>query len=180
MASVHGMYAMGGMRDERGSNTLDGGAPHYHTYETRDGKWISVGSLEPQFYAELLRLTDLDGETLPPQNDRDAWPDMQERFAGIFKQKTRDEWCAIMEGTDVCFAPVLTIGEAYAHPHNQAHGTFIEVEGIKQPAPGPRMSRTPGKAGGPSSPGQHTDAALRDYGIGDEEIAKLRAAGAIA
>jgi alpha-methylacyl-CoA racemase len=180
MASFHGARAMGGMVDERGSNTLDGGAPHYHTYETSDGKWISLGSLEPQFYAELLRLTDLDGEKLPAQNDHDAWPEMQERFAAIFSQKTRDEWCAIMEGTDVCFAPVLTIGEAYQHPHNQAHGTFVEVEGIKQPAPGPRMSRTPGMVGGPSSPGQHTDSALRDYGVSDEEIEKLRAAGAVA
>jgi len=144
MAMIHGLRAMGLWNLEKGTNIIDGGAHFYDAYETADGKYVSVGSIEPQFYAELLRLTGLEGEELPHQMDRSQWPALKERMAGIFRQKTRDEWCALMEGTDVCFAPVLTMDEAPLHPHNQARGTFVEVDGVVQPAPSPRFSRTPG------------------------------------
>src|ERR1044072_2234282 len=129
MAMMHGMRAMGFWDLERESNIIDGGAHFYDAYETADGQYISIGSIEPQFYGELLRLTGLDGEELPAQKDRTQWPGLQERMAGIFKQKTRDEWCSIMEGTDVCFAPVLTIDEAPHHHQNVAPRTFAGVAG---------------------------------------------------
>ena len=181
MAMIHGMRAMGLWNLEKGTNIIDGGAHFYDAYETADGKYISIGSIEPQFYAELLRLTGLDHEELPHQMDREQWPVLKERVAGIFKQKTRDEWCTLMEGTDVCFAPVLTMDEAPAHPHNQARGTFVEVAGVVQPAPSPRFSRTPGAISRPpSAPGADTGEALADWGFADDEVTKLRSAGAIA
>ena len=180
MTMFHGMRAAGVFTDERGQNLLDTGAHFYNTYETADGKYISVGSIEPQFYAELLRLTGLEGEDLPAQHDRSKWPEMKERLAKVFKTKTRDEWVQIMEGTDVCFAPVLTIPEAYEHPQNVARQTFVEVGGIKQPAPAPRFSRTPGAIERPPAiPGEHTREVLAAWGIGDDEIAKLEQAGAV-
>ncbi len=180
MAFIHGFYAGGGW-GERGTNLLDTGAHFYETYETKDGKFVSIGSIEPQFYAELLQLTGLDKETLPNQMDRSQWPSMKQRLAALFKTKTRDEWCRIMEGSDVCFAPVLTIPEAYEHPHNIARKTFVEVAGVKQPGPSPRFSRTPGEIKRPPPhPGQHTQEALADWGIGAEDVAKLRNAKAIA
>jgi alpha-methylacyl-CoA racemase len=181
MAMIHGLRAMGLWNLEKGTNIIDGGAHFYDAYETADGKYISIGSIEPQFYAELLRLTGLDGEELPHQMDRQQWPALKERVAAIFKQKTRDEWCALMEGTDVCFAPVLTMEEAPSHPHNQARGTFVEVDGVVQPAPSPRFSRTPGAISRPpSAPGADTDEALTDWGLPEDDIVKLRSAGAIA
>ena len=180
MAMMHGMLALGVWNIEKGTNIIDGGAHFYDAYETADGKYISIGSIEPQFYAELLRLTGLEGEELPHQMDRAQWPALKERMAAIFKEKTRDEWCALMEGTDVCFAPVLTMEEAPQHPHNQDRGTFVEVGGVVQPAPSPRFSRTPGEISRPASaPGADTDEALADWGLAEAEIAKLRAAGAI-
>lgn len=181
MTPFHGMRQAGGFSDERGTNGLDGGAHYYNTYETSDGGYICIGSIEPQFYALLLKLLDLQDQPLPKQQDRAAWPEMQQRLAGLFRTKTRDEWCAILEGTDVCFAPVLTIGEAYEHPHNIARSTFVEVAGAMQPAPAPRFSRTPPTiAMPPANAGQHTDTALADWGIPTDEIGKLRTAGAIA
>jgi alpha-methylacyl-CoA racemase len=181
MAMIHGLNAMGLWNQEKGTNLIDGGAHFYDAYETADGKYVSIGSIEPQFYAELLRLTGLDGEDLPHQMDREQWPALKERMAAIFKQKTRDEWCLIMEGTDVCFAPVLTMEEAPSHPHNVARGTFVEVAGVVQPAPSPRFSRTPGEISRPpSAPAADTDEALSDWGLSDAEVAKLRSAGAIA
>ena len=175
MALMHGMRAMGYWKDERGTNLLDTGAHFYDVYETRDGKYVSIGSIEPQFYAELLRLAGLEGEELPSQMDRSRWPEQKERLAEIFRRKTRDEWCAIMEGSDVCFAPVLHMGEAPKHPHNQQRGTFVEVAGVTQPAPTPRFSRTPAQiAGPPAHAGQHTDAVLRDFEFSNEEITALR------
>jgi alpha-methylacyl-CoA racemase len=175
------MRAMGFWDIERSSNIIDGGAHFYDAYETADGKYVSIGSIEPQFYAELLRLTGIDAAELPAQMDRNEWPALKERMAGIFKQKTRDEWCALMEGTDVCFAPVLTMDEAPSHPHNVARGTFVEVAGVTQPAPSPRFSRTPGGISRPpSAPAADTDEALADWGLSETEIAKLRSAGAIA
>ncbi|HEY8123483.1 MAG TPA: CaiB/BaiF CoA-transferase family protein [Myxococcota bacterium] len=180
MAFIHGFYAGGGW-GERGTNLLDTGAHFYDTYETKDGKHVSIGSIEPQFYAELLQLTGLDKETLPHQMDRSQWRPMKQRLTALFKTKTRDEWCALMEGSDVCFAPVLTIPEAYAHPHNIARKTFVDVAGVTQPGPSPRFSRTPGEIKRPPPhPGQHTTEALADWGIAGEDVAKLRNAKAIA
>jgi alpha-methylacyl-CoA racemase len=180
MAMIHGMRAIGLWDVEKGTNIIDGGAHFYDAYETADGKYVSIGSIEPQFYAELLRLTGLDRDPLPHQMDRAQWPALKDRVAGIFKQKTRDEWCELMEGTDVCFAPVLTIEEAPSHPHNVARGTFVEVDGVVQPAPSPRFSRTPGAISRPpSAPAADTDDALTDWGVSEGEIAKLREAGAV-
>ncbi len=181
MAMMHGMRAMGFWADERGTNIIDTGSHFYDVYETADGGYVSIGSIEPQFYAELLRLTGLDGEPdLPAQMDRAAWPAMKERLAAVFKTRTRDEWCRIMEGSDVCFAPVLSMAEAPHHPHNQLRQTFVEVAGIVQPAPAPRFSRTePQISRPPSPPGADTTQALADWGLAEDEIAKLRSVGAI-
>ncbi len=150
-------------------------------YETADGKYVSIGSIEPQFYAELLRLTGLEGEELPWQHDRAQWPALKEQLADIFSTKTRDEWCAVMEGTDVCFAPVLSLGEAPTHPHNVHRGTFVEVDGVVQPAPAPRFSvTTQAIPRPPSHAGQHTDEVLGEWGLDADRVAKLREAGAIA
>lgn len=181
MTMTWSFKAMGIWRDERGTNMLDTGAHFYDTYETADGKYVSIGSIEPQFYAELLRLTGLEGEELPRQMDRSAWPELKDRLADVFRSKTRDEWCEIMEHTDVCFAPVLAMDEAPEHPHIAERGTFTEVAGITQPAPAPRFSRTPGSIDRPPPhPGQHTDEALAAWGFDPEKIEKLRASGAVA
>jgi alpha-methylacyl-CoA racemase len=175
------MRQAGYWSDERGTNLLDSGAPFYDVYETKDAKWVSIGSIEPQFYRELLRLTGLEGEDLPRQGDRPGWQAAKRRFAEVFRTKTRDEWCAIMEGSDVCFAPVLSMGEAPKHPHNQARGTFVEVAGATQPGPAPRFSRTTAAiARPPAWPGEHTDEALADWGLSRAEITKLREGKAIA
>ncbi|MEE2663352.1 MAG: CaiB/BaiF CoA-transferase family protein [Myxococcota bacterium] len=181
MAFFRGMIEMGVWRDERGANMLDSGAHFYDTYETSDGRYVSVGSIESQFYAELLEKTGLAGEDLPGQMERDEWPAMKQRLAAIFKTKTRDEWCEIMEGSDVCFAPVLSIREAPGHPHNLHRKSFVEIGGFVQPAPAPRFSRTAPELPGPAAhPGQHTDEALADWGFSPDELATLRAAKAIA
>jgi alpha-methylacyl-CoA racemase len=179
---IYGLRAMGFWQDGRGTNLLDTGAHFYDTYETSDGKFVSIGSIEPQFYAELLRLTELEKEELPNQMDRSQWSAMKERLTQLFKTKTRDEWSQILESSpDVCFAPVLSMGEVHEHPHNRARETFVEVGGVVQPAPAPRFSRTPGAISRPPShAGQHTDEALGDWGFTADEIAKLRGAGAIA
>jgi alpha-methylacyl-CoA racemase len=177
----HAFRAMGIWQDERGSNLLDTGAHFYDVYETADAKFVSIGSIEPQFYAELLRLTGLEGEELPWQQDRAQWPAMKERIASIFKAKTRDEWCALMEGSDVCFAPVLSLGEAPMHPHNVHRQTFLELDGVVQPAPAPRFSATPASVQRPPShAGQHTDEVLAEWGFDADRIAKLHDASAIA
>jgi alpha-methylacyl-CoA racemase len=166
----------------RGTNLLDSGAPFYEVYETSDGKYVSIGSIEPQFYAELLRLTGLDGDAdFAGQHNRANWPALKVRLAEVFKTKTRDEWDEIMLGTDVCYAPVLSLKEAPRHPHMAARGTFTEIAGVTQPAPAPRFSRTPGEISRPAShPGQHTDEALVDWGFAADEVAKLRETGAVA
>ncbi|MCU1351671.1 MAG: Alpha-methylacyl-CoA racemase [Acidimicrobiales bacterium] len=181
MTMFHAFRAMGIWEDERGTNMLDTGAHFYDVYETADAKYVSIGSIEPQFYAELLKHTGLEGEDLPWQHDRAQWPALKERVAAIFKTKTRDEWCQIMEGTDVCFAPVLSLAEAPEHPHNVHRGTFTEVAGIVQPSPAPRFARTPGAIQRPPAhAGQHTDEVLAEWGFDADRIAKLRDAGAIA
>ena len=180
MAMFHSMRAMGTYSDERGTNLLDTGAHFYNTYETADGKYICIGSIEPQFYAELLRLSGLDKEELPKQNDRSQWPAMQDRLVTLFATKTRDEWTAIMEGSDVCFAPVLSIPEAYEHHHNVARDGFLEIDGVMQPAPAPRFSRTPGGvAHGPVPTGSSTAEVLSRWGMAASEIDALRSAAAI-
>jgi alpha-methylacyl-CoA racemase len=175
MTMIHSLRAMGNWNLERGTNLLDTGAPFYEVYECLDGKYISVGSLEPQFYDLLIKLTGMEGEKLPDQMDRAAWPTLKDRMAKIFKSKTREEWCQVMEGTDVCFAPLLSMVEAPEHPHLVHRGTFIEVAGITQAAPAPRFSRTaPEISRPPPHPGQHTDEALSEWGFTREEIAELR------
>lgn len=181
MAIIFGAHASGWWRDERAANMLDGGAHFYDCYETKDGKYVSIGSIEPQFYAQLLELTGLKGEALPHQMDRSGWPKLKERLTAIFKTRTRDEWCEVMEGTDVCFAPVLSLAEAPEHPHIKARNTFVEVEGVRQPGPAPRFSRTPGVIERPPAhAGEHTDEALVDWGFPSGDIAQLRKSGAIA
>jgi alpha-methylacyl-CoA racemase len=180
-AAVFGLRAKGMWNDERGDNILDSGAPWYDVYETQDGKYVAIGSIEGRFYGDLLRLTGLTGEALPPQWDKARWGELRARFTEVFKQKTRDEWGRIMEGSDVCFAPVLSMAEAPVHPHNRARGTFVEVDGVPQPGPAPRFSRTPGGISRPpAAPGQHTEEALRDWGFSADELADLRQARAIA
>jgi alpha-methylacyl-CoA racemase len=160
---------------------LDTGAHFYDAYQTSDGKYICIGSIEAKFYEELLRLSGLKGEELPRQLDRKSWPAMKERIAKLFRTKTRDEWCRIMEGSDVCFAPVLSMEEAPRHPHNRQRATFVEENGVIQPAPAPRFSRTPSAIQRPPArPGEHTEEALRDWGFGASDLERLRACGAIA
>lgn len=181
MTMFHAFRAMGVWKDERGSNLLDTGAWFYEVYETADGKYLSVGALEKQFYEQLITLTGLADEELPWQHDQASWPQMKERLAAVIRTKTRDEWAEIFDGTDACVAPVLSIAEAPEHPHNQARGTFVENAGIVQAAPAPRFSRTPGAIQRPPAfPGQHTDEALVEWGFSAERVAELRAAGAIA
>lgn len=180
MTMIHGMRQVGFWNEERGTNMLDTGAHFYDTFETADGKYVSIGSIEPQFYAELLEKTGLAGEDLPRQMDREQWPALKERLEGIFRTKSRDEWCDIMEGSDVCFAPVLSMSEAPEHPHLKARATFVERDGKVQPAPAPRFSRTaPEIQGPPAHPGEHTDAALTSWGFDAEDLKKLRETGAI-
>ena len=181
MAFIRGMVAMGVWQEERGVNMLDGGAHFYDAYETADGRFVSIGSIEPQFYAELLEKTGLADETLPGQMARDEWPAMKQRFEALFKTKTRDEWCEIMEGSDICFAPVLSLSEAPQHAHAVARNAFVDVAGQQQPAPAPRFSRTAPAVPSPAAhPGEHTDAALADWGFSESERSKLREAKAIA
>jgi alpha-methylacyl-CoA racemase len=181
MMMFYEMRATGYWTDEPGTNLLDTGAHFYDVYETRDGKYISLGSIEPKFYAELLRLGGLEKEKLPDQNDRPQWPALKRRVAEVIRTKTREEWCRIMEGSDVCFAPVLSLAEAPKHPHNVTRKAFIEVGGVVQPAPAPRFSRTPNDAPRPPAiPGENGAEILSDWGFASDEIGGLRKARAIA
>ncbi len=180
MAMVYGFFASGIWTDDREDNLLDGAAHFYDSFETADGKYVSVGSIEPQFYALLLKHTGIDDPAFQNQLDKTKWPELKARLAEIFKTKTRDEWCDIMEGTDVCFAPVLSLAEIHKHPHNQARDTFIEVDGVVQGAPAPRFSRTkPQMPTPPSKLGAHTEEVLSDYGFGADEIQALKDAKVI-
>lgn len=167
MAVIYGLRASGIWTDERDANLLDGGAPFYDVYETADGKFVSIGSLEPQFYALLLEKTGLKNDpSFAFQMNKPEWPALSEKLAVVLRTKTRDEWCAIMEGTDVCFAPVLDMAEAPSHAHNVARGAFVEIGGTVQPAPAPRFSRTPSVVqGAPAAPGADTDSVLSDWGV---------------
>jgi alpha-methylacyl-CoA racemase len=179
--SIHEMVTLGLWEERRGANLLDGGAPYYGVYETSDGEHMAVGALEPRFYGELLDKLGLRPDDLPPQADRERWPELRERLEAVFRTRTRAEWTDVFEGSDACVAPVLGLSEARAHPHNRARGTFMLVDGSPQPAPAPRFSRTaPEPPAPPPVPGQHTDEVLSSGGFDAEEIASLRAAGAIA
>jgi len=180
MASIYGAHQTGYWSDERGTHMLDSGAHFYDVYETADGRWISIGSIEPQFYAALLERLGLPPESLPAQMDPQAWPKLKVRFAEIFKTKTRDEWCRIFEGSDACFAPVLGMAEVHDHPHHLARDTFHEIHGARQPRPAPRFSRTPAEVSRPPAAiGAHTDEVLGELGYSAEEVARLRASGGV-
>jgi alpha-methylacyl-CoA racemase len=177
---IHAFLAGGRWQDQRGVNMLDTGAPWYDVYETADGKHMAVGAIEPQFYAEFLRILGLEGaDDLPPQHDRAGWPELRERFAAAFKARSRDEWAAIFLPGDACVAPVLSLKEAATHPYNTEREVFVERGGHPQPAPAPRFSRSVPQVGGsPALPGEHTHEVLTDLGFGD--IDELLATGVIA
>jgi crotonobetainyl-CoA:carnitine CoA-transferase CaiB-like acyl-CoA transferase len=180
MTAFHGMIAAGVATHERGKNHLDTGAHFYNVYECADGRWISIAPIEGKFYAELLRRLDIDPASTPAQMDREAWPEMQARFGVLFKTRTLDEWCALLEGTDACFAPVLTTDEAPRHRHNQARSTYVEIGGVVQPAPAPRFSRSVAAlpiAPQPCGP-EEAEAALGPW-LDPPEIAALKAAGTL-
>ena len=165
---------------ERGTNIVDSGAPYYDVYETADRRWLSVAAMEPHFYATLVEVLGLSEVGLPDQNDRERWPEMKERFAEAIRSRTRDEWCALFDGLEACVAPVLDAAEVEDEPHLRARGTFVRHEGILQPAPAPRFSRTPASLSYPPPlPGAHTAEALADWGFGESEIDTLQAAGAV-
>jgi alpha-methylacyl-CoA racemase len=176
---VQGLRAQGLWADRRQSNALDGGAHWYDTYQCADGGWISVGALEPQFYRLLIQKCGLAGEDLEQaQFDVAAWPRHKERFKALFRTKSRAEWCDLLEGTDVCFAPVLSLEEAPAHPHNAARGAYMEVAGQRQPAPAPRFSVTGAEVRSPPvAIGADTSALLARAGYSEAEIESLRSAG---
>jgi alpha-methylacyl-CoA racemase len=180
MAMFYGFKAAGAWSETRRSNLLDGGAHFYDTYRCADGEWIALGSIEPQFYALLLEKTGITDPAFKAQMDRTQWPALREKLAAVIAEKTRDEWCEIMAGTDVCFGPVLSLDEAPRHPHNLARGTFVDIEGVTQPGPAPRFSATPGAvAGPPPAIGAHNRSALAAWGFGDAEISALEATGAL-
>jgi alpha-methylacyl-CoA racemase len=180
MSMFYGFKAGGGWREERRSNLLDGGAHFYDTYQCADGKWISIGSIEPQFYALLLEKTGITDPAFAAQMNRDSWESLRGKLADAIKGKTQAQWCEIMDGTDVCFAPVLDLDEAPKHHHNVARQTFVELGGVVQPAPAPRFSATPGAIQGPPPAiGAHDREALGDWGFSSAQIDALRDAGAI-
>jgi len=181
MTMMWGLKKIGFWDEAMGVNVLDTGAPFYDTYETSDGKFVSLGSLEPQFYAELIQRLGLEGDDLPNQMDRNGWGTLRDKFTALFKTKTRDEWDAVLAGSDACYAPVLTMSEATDNEHIKARNTIIDRGGVPQPAPAPRFSRTePTIERDAPWPGQHTDEALGDWGLDGAEITKLRETGAIA
>jgi alpha-methylacyl-CoA racemase len=180
MSMFYGFKAMGMWQDEKGVNLLDGGAHFYDTYETADGKWVSIGSIEPQFYALLLEKASLTDPEFQAQMDRSKWPSLKEKIARVMKTKTRDEWDKIMEGTDVCYAPVLSLSEAPNHPHNKARGSFVEIDGVVQPGPAPKFSRTKVEVQGPAPTcGQHNDEILSAFGFSTSDVVALKSSGAI-
>lgn len=177
----HSFMAAGIWKGPGHAHLLDSSAPFYDTYRCADGKWIAIGALEPQFYAELVRQCGLTDPLFDEQWDQARWPQMKQRIAALFATRSREAWCERLEGTDACFAPVLNVTEASAHPHNRARGTFVDVDGVTQPAPAPRFGRTPAELRrGPPVPGEPDDAALTDWGLSPGEIEALRAAGVLA
>ncbi len=180
LSPFFGLMAQGMWTSERQSNYLDGGAHFYGSYECSDGLYISIGSIEPQFYQLLLELCEIEDDSFEKQRDPKSWPDLRDKLSHLFKTRTREQWCKLLEGTDVCFAPVLNLEEAPSHPHNVARKTFIEVDGVIQPAPAPRFSRTPGAVQSAAAViGQHSEDILQDWHIDAERIQQLKSAGAI-
>ena len=181
MTMIYTMRGMGLWKDSLGSNFLDGGAHFYDTYECKDGKYISIASIEPKFYQLLREITPLEDSIFDDQLSRESWPEQKKALKEIFLKKIQQEWCDLMEGTDICFAPVLNMAEAPEHPHNKARGTFIELEGIVQPAPAPRFSRTvPEVYPAPAYVGEHTEEVLKSIGMQDSDIEDLKASGEVA
>jgi alpha-methylacyl-CoA racemase len=179
-AMIYGFRAHGAWNDQRGANMLDGGAHFYDTYACADGKFVSIGAIEPQFYALLLKLTGIDDPAFDAQMDPAMWPSLSEKIAAVFLLRDRDGWCRLMEGSDVCFAPVLDMAEAPRHPHNVARGTFADIGGVVQPAPAPRFSRTQPEIGIlPALPGQHSAEVLKDWGWQQAEVTALAGQGVI-
>ncbi len=175
---IYGMHGLGAW-GPRGTNLLDTGAWFYDVYECADGEYISLGSLEPQFFAEMVEKLGIDAQGID-QNDRSTWPEMRVRLTEAVKAKTRDEWCEVLDGSDVCFAPVLSLAEAPEHPHNAARGTFVDVGGVPQPGPAPRFSRTPTQVVRPAPhPGEHTAEALADWGFDAAGVGALQESGAV-
>ncbi|MET0336290.1 MAG: CaiB/BaiF CoA-transferase family protein [Caulobacter sp.] len=180
MSMFYGFKAMGLQREERRANMLDGGAHFYDTYRCSDGKWVSIGSIEPQFYALLLEKTGITDPHFQQQMTREEWPALRAKLAAVISTKTQDEWTALMGGTDVCFAPILDLDEAPKHPHNAARQTFVDLGGVTQPAPAPRFSATPGAIQGPPPKiGADNDGALSDWGFSGDEIETLKSAEAL-
>jgi alpha-methylacyl-CoA racemase len=178
MSIFYGMHAGGRWSDQRGDNLLDGGAPFYDTYETADGRYVSIGALEPKFFAEMAQRIGLDERFAKRQYDRKVWPEMRAAMDNILRAKTRDEWCALLEGSDACFAPVLTIEEAPGHAHARARAAFVDVAGVVQPGPAPRFDRSGSRAPLPAPAiGAHTDEVLVEAGFRADEIAALLADG---
>jgi len=180
MTMQYSLKQMGQWSDNRGTNLIDGGAPFYNVYETSDGLYVSIAPVEGRFYGEMLSRIGLGHEELPRQNDSKGWAKLNSRFAEIFKSRTRDEWCQLLEGTDACFAPVLTTAEYASHPHSIDREAFVEIDGVTNPSPAPRFSRTPSRVTRvPPEIGQDTAEVLKDWGIADEQVDALRAANVI-
>jgi alpha-methylacyl-CoA racemase len=166
MSMFYGHLARGTWKDQREANIIDGGSHFYNVYPCKDGKWVALGAIEPQFYAELVRLAGLDDPAFAAQMDQKQWPALKEKLAAVMETKTRDEWLKLLEGTDACAAPVLSMAEAPKHPHNAARGSFVEVDGVTQPAPAPRFSKTPGAVRhGPAQAQALGEQALKDWGV---------------
>jgi alpha-methylacyl-CoA racemase len=181
MAPFFGASAVGFWSDERGTNLLDSGAPFYDVYRCSDGLELAVGAIEPQFFAALLAVLELDPAAVPPQDDRDRWPELRATLTETLGRRPRAEWLALAEGRDACLAPVLTMAQAASHPHVAARGTIVEVDGVPQPAPAPRFSATPAALGRrPAVPGEHTDEILEEAGFSPGDIAQLRTDGTVA
>jgi len=177
MTSIYGGKASGRLAGPRGTNVTDSGAHFYEVYECADGRYVSVAAIEAKFYAELLRLLEIDPATMPPQMDRARWAEAKARLAERFRTRTRDEWCARLEGSDACFAPVLSMDEAPDHPHNRARGVFSEIDGVPQPGPAPRFSRTPLAAPLPPPGAADLRTALAPWGLDAPEIESVQASG---
>jgi alpha-methylacyl-CoA racemase len=181
MAPFYAARQIGFWSDERGTNMLDTGSPYYDTYECADGGYVAVGAIEPQFYVELLDGLELDPNALPNRDDRSQWEQLRAVFAARFRTRTRDEWADVFAGRDACVAPILTLAEAPEHPHNVARQTFVDVDGVRHPAPAPRFDRTPGELAVKACyAGQHTDDVLGELGYDHDSVTDLRGRAVVA
>jgi len=180
MSIFYALHAAGSFTLKRGDNVLDTGAFFYEVYECADGKYVSLASIEDKFLEEFLRRMEIDPQEMPAKMEKARWPEAKAKLAQRFKTKTRDEWCRLLEGSDACFAPVLSLEEAPRHPHNVARGAFVEVDGIVQPGPAPRFSRTPAaKPTPPETPGERGIMSLAQWGLSEVEIGQFRRSGAL-